>query len=69
MPEMDGLAALAAIKEIDSEARVVMVTSAASVSNMMEARKLGASHFLIKPFVKEKVQEVLAQAAPELKAA
>lgn len=50
MPVMDGLSALKSIKEIDSEAKVVMVTAAGQQNKMVEAIKLGASEFVTKPF-------------------
>jgi len=63
MPDMDGLTALRQILAIDPGAKVIMVTSAAAVSNMMEAREIGAMHFLIKPFTQPKVAEVMEQIA------
>ena len=58
MPEMNGLTALEEIRKHHPDARVVMVTSAATVSNMMKAKSLGALHFITKPFRREKVEAV-----------
>lgn len=50
MPVMDGLTALKNIKEIDPNAKVVMVTAAGQQNKMIDAIKLGASEFVTKPF-------------------
>ncbi len=59
MPEMDGIQALKKIREIDPEAKVVMVTAAGQKDKMMEAVKDGAAEFVAKPFVEETVLEAL----------
>jgi two-component system chemotaxis response regulator CheY len=50
MPEMDGLAALKAIKQLDPGARVAMVTAMGQQAIVMEAIKAGAKDFVLKPF-------------------
>lgn len=55
MPEMDGLEALAAIKKIDSSAKVAMVTAMGQQSIVIEALKAGARDFVVKPFQSERV--------------
>lgn len=55
MPKMDGIAALAAIKAYDSEARVVMITAAGQQQKIIEALKLGAGRFITKPFEQSEV--------------
>lgn len=61
MPECDGLRALTEILKIDKNARIVMVTSAATVANMQVAKDKGAMGFVVKPFVKEKVEELMKE--------
>ena len=64
MPEMDGLAALKAIKKIDPAARVAMVTAMGQQAIVMEALKAGAKDFVLKPFQPDRVlaalQKILA---------
>ncbi len=55
MPEMDGIACLKKIKEIDSGARVIMITAAGQSSKLMEALKSGAKEFICKPYEPEQV--------------
>jgi two-component system chemotaxis response regulator CheY len=50
MPEMDGLQALKAIREVDPSARVAMVTAMGQQAMVIEAIKSGAKDFVLKPF-------------------
>lgn len=50
MPEMDGLEALRAIREVDREANVVMLSALAQSSVVMEAIRAGARDFVVKPY-------------------
>lgn len=50
MPVMDGVEALKKIKEIDKDAKVIMLTAAGQKDRIMEALKLGALAFITKPF-------------------
>ena len=59
MPVMDGIEALRRIREIDSQAKVVMVTAAGQANKMYEAVKYGASEFLAKPFEPEQISEII----------
>ncbi len=59
MPIMDGLDALKAIKEMNPNAKIIMVTAAGQQSKMVEAIKLGASEFLTKPFEAEQILKLI----------
>jgi Response regulator containing CheY-like receiver, AAA-type ATPase, and DNA-binding domains len=61
MPKRDGLQALKAIKEIDHHARVIMLSSAGTASNLMEALKLGAADFIQKPYTDEQIVKIVAR--------
>jgi two-component system chemotaxis response regulator CheY len=50
MPEKDGLTALAEIMAIDPSAKVVMCSALGQESKVLEAVKLGAKDFVVKPF-------------------
>lgn len=50
MPRLDGVGALEKIKEFDSEAKAVMITAAGQKQKVVEALKLGAKAFIMKPF-------------------
>jgi two-component system chemotaxis response regulator CheY len=55
MPEMDGLDALAAIRQIDPTARVAMLTAMGQQAIVVEAIKRGARDFVVKPFDADRV--------------
>ncbi len=59
LPGMDGLAALATIRERDPDARVVMITGLGSVQLAVDAMKAGAADFLPKPLVLADLKRVL----------
>ena len=59
MPNMDGLEALKAIMAFDPEARVAMVTAMGQQQVIMEAIKVGAKDFVVKPFDPTRMQEAL----------
>jgi DNA-binding NtrC family response regulator len=50
MPEMDGLTLLKKLKETDADIAVVMMTAHGAIQDAVEAMKLGAYDYLLKPF-------------------
>ena len=57
MPEMDGLQCLEKIMEIDPHAKVIMCSAMGQQAMVLDAIKLGAKDFIVKPFREEKVIE------------
>jgi two-component system chemotaxis response regulator CheY len=53
MPRMDGVEALRQIRELDPQAKVVMVTAVNQKEKLAECIGLGAIDFIVKPFEKE----------------
>ncbi len=49
LPDMDGLAILKGLKEINPEIEVIMITAFGSIENAVNALKSGASEYLTKP--------------------
>ena len=62
MPEMDGIAALKAILDLDPAARVIMCSALGQESKVLEAVKAGARDFVVKPFQAERVLEAVGKA-------
>jgi two-component system chemotaxis response regulator CheY len=62
MPEKDGLAALAEIMAIDPSAKVIMCSALGQEGKVLEAVKLGAKDFVIKPFQPPRVLEAVEKA-------
>jgi two-component system chemotaxis response regulator CheY len=62
MPEKDGLQALAEIMAIDPTAKVVMCSALGQEGKVLEAVKLGAKDFVVKPFQPPRVLEAVDKA-------
>ncbi len=59
MPEMDGLTLLKKIKETDSDIDIVMMTAHGDIRDAVEAMKLGAYDYLLKPFELEELSLII----------
>jgi two-component system chemotaxis response regulator CheY len=55
MPNMDGLEALKAIREKDSNASVVMCSAMGQETMVMDAVRSGAKDFIVKPFKPDRI--------------
>ena len=62
MPGMDGIEVLRAIKRIQPQAVVVIITAYASVESAIEAMKIGAFDYVQKPFKHEELLLIVARA-------
>ena len=67
MPKMSGIEALRTLREAGNKTPVIMVTTEAEKSRVIEAIKTGANDYLIKPFSPDqlaaKVKNVMPTAA------
>ena len=59
MPEMDGIAALKAIKASDAGATVIMCSAMGQQAMVIESIQAGARDFIVKPFQAERVIEAV----------
>ena len=59
MPEKDGNTALSEIKEFDSDAVIIIVSSVGTQDQLKKAIQLGAKDFIQKPFEKNQIQEII----------
>jgi DNA-binding NtrC family response regulator len=62
MPQMSGMELLKATKEYLPDAKVVMMTAYGTVENAVEAMKLGAFDYVMKPFSADEIELVLKRA-------
>jgi two-component system, cell cycle sensor histidine kinase and response regulator CckA len=62
MPEMDGLEVLRRVKRIDPAIEVVMITAYASLETVKLALTHGAFEYLIKPFSRQDLEDVVRRA-------
>ena len=65
MPNMDGLATMKLIKQINPSAKIIMLSSMSTREKVIEALKYGAKNFITKPFAPERVVAVITQVANE----
>ncbi len=62
MAPMDGLEFLRRLRTIDAEVPVIMLTAYGTISAAVEAMKLGAFDFVLKPFDREALEIVIRKA-------
>ncbi len=62
MPELNGLEALHQIREIDADAKVVMVSAIDQRDNLLEAIRAGALDYVVKPFDAQRVSAAVHRA-------
>ena len=62
LPDLDGLTVLKQIRQIDPDVLVILLTAYANVDTAVEAMKLGAYHFMNKPFDLEALAALVEQA-------
>lgn len=61
MPELDGIGAIRMIKELDSNASIVVISAMGQEGKVREAVMAGAKSFIVKPFKAERVIETLSK--------
>jgi two-component system chemotaxis response regulator CheY len=62
MPEKDGLATLRELMALDPSARVVICSALGQEAKVIEALRLGARDFVVKPFDAERLLGAVAKA-------
>jgi len=62
MPGMDGIELLKSVKAVSPQTEVVMITGYGTVERAVEAMKLGAVDFVVKPFRRAILMEAVARA-------
>ena len=63
IPGNDGLALLRAIRELDEDAEILVITRAPTLEQAKAAMRLGASDYMAKPVAPEEVVKAAASAA------
>lgn len=65
MKGMDGISGLKAIRSEDPKAKVIMVTAIGQEEKQEEARKLGASGYIRKPFKQDEISSEIKRVLGE----
>ena len=63
MPEMNGIEAVERIKEIDSNAKIIMCSSMGYQEKVVDAITAGAVDFIVKPYTADKILDAIKKAA------
>jgi two-component system chemotaxis response regulator CheY len=69
MPNMDGITLVRKIRETDKKTPLIMATTEAEKTRVMEALKAGVNNYVIKPFTPEILVEKVRATLEKLKAA
>lgn len=64
MPNLDGIEALRQIRALDSDAKVIMCSAMGQETMVMEAIKLGALDFIVKPFKADRIIQTVNKVLP-----
>jgi two-component system response regulator HydG len=67
MPDVDGLALLAASRRLDAERPVVVMTAFSAIDTAVESIRQGAYHYLTKPFKQDELEIFLGRALEEVR--
>ncbi|MHB1420614.1 MAG: response regulator, partial [Bacillota bacterium] len=71
MPGMNGLEVLEELKRIPYNGPVIMMTAYGELEIVNQAKKLGVSHYITKPFdideMRSLVEQVLSECSPDAK--
>ncbi|NHM28232.1 response regulator [Desulfofundulus sp. TPOSR] len=59
MPEMDGIEAVKAIRTIDPNASIIMVSAMGQQAMVMDAIQAGARDFIVKPFQQDRLLQAI----------
>lgn len=66
MPDVTGIDVLRKVKEVSPSTIVVVITAFGSIENAVEAMRLGAFNYLIKPFSPDTIEAVIEKAREHL---
>lgn len=61
MPEMDGISALKEIRQMNSNAKIIMCSAMGQQSMVIDAIQAGAKDFIVKPFQSDRVLEAISK--------
>lgn len=69
MPNMDGITLIKKVRETDKSLPIIMVTTEAEKSRVVEAIKAGVNNYVVKPFTAESLSEKINQTLAKLASA
>ncbi len=69
MPNMDGITLIRKIREINKTVPIIMCTTEAEKTRVLEAVKAGVNNYIVKPFTVESLGEKISQTMAKASAA
>ena len=66
MPDISGIELLRKIKEISSQTQVIVMTAYGTIENAVEAMRLGAFNYLLKPFTPDAIETLIEKASAHM---
>ena len=69
MPNMDGLTFVKKVRETDKKTVIIMATTEAEKSRVLDAVRAGVNNYVVKPFTTESLTEKVSQTMEKCKAA
>lgn len=66
MPNMDGITLIRKVRETDKKTPIIMVTTEAEKTRVIEAIKAGVNNYVVKPFTAETLSEKINQTLAKL---
>lgn len=60
LPKMNGLSLIKQLRQVNPQARIIMLTAVSSIEIVRLAKELGASYYILKPWQATKLSEVIA---------
>ena len=69
MPNMDGITLIRKIREINKDVPMIMCTTEAEKSRVLEAIKAGVNNYIVKPFTVDSLGEKITQTMATIAAA
>lgn len=66
MPNMDGITLVRKIREVNKSVPIIMCTTEAEKSRVLEAIKAGVNNYIVKPFTVESLGEKINQTLSKL---
>jgi len=66
LPDLTGIDILKKVKELSPHTVVIIITGFGSIENAVEAMRLGAFHYLVKPFSPDTIEAVIEKAQEHL---
>jgi two-component system chemotaxis response regulator CheY len=69
MPNMDGLTLVKKVRETDTKTLLIMATTEAEKTRVLDAIRAGVNNYVVKPFTPESLMEKVSQTLAKAKAA